>query len=757
MSAASIQLSALVAFALVPSVATSIPGDPPASEVKRDDAAGHARMLALLEEIRRDSLVNNRYLGTAVLDDVRSKLEKLPPESTEPRDPRRFPLLVSLGSEELRMGHVDASIAAYQRAVTLLDVIPDRISVSMAAEACFGLGTAWMRKGENENCCARNDKDSCILPIQGGGLHTAVEGSTNAIRWFTRALDFASNGSAMQVKARWLLNVAFMTLGRWPDDVPERWRVDPKVFASDEPFPRFVDRAPDVGLSHVDLAGGIVAEDFDGDGFIELVVSSSDTGGQLRYYDNDGSGKFVERTTEANLTGLWGGLNLTSADYDNDGDVDVLVLRGAWWQKEGCHPQSLLRNDLHDGKAVFTDVSFEAGLGASRFPTQTAAWADYDNDGDLDLYIGNECDPTNSPPCELFQNDGHGKFVDVAAKAGVTNDRYTKAVAWGDYDGDRFPDLYVSNMAGPNRLYHNNKDGTFTDVAVSAGVTLPISSFPCWFWDYDNDGALDIWVGGFGGPGVMPNVADVAASYLGLPHQGETMKLYKGDGRGGFREVGASMKLTRYTLPMGSNFGDLDNDGFSDFYLGTGYPFYEGLIPNVMYRNQRGKGFADVTTAGGFGELQKGHGITFVDIDDDGDQDVIERVGGAYPGDGYRVVLFENPGFDRDAAHWLKVRLVGETSNRFGLGARLRLDIVENGEQRSIHKLVNTGGSFGANPWRQELGLGRATKVERLEVTWPTSNTRQVLENVAADQAIEIREGASGFKKIELKPFKLGG
>ena len=127
---------------------------------------------------------------------------------------------------------------------------------------------------------------------------------------------------------------------------------------------------------------------------------------------------------------------------------------------------------------------------------------------------------------------------------------------------------------------------------------------------------------------------------------------------------------------MGANFGDLDNDGWLDFYLGTGYPDYEGLIPNVMYRNRGGTGFADVTTAGGFGHLQKGHGVSFADLDNDGDQDVFEQMGGAYPGDGFADVLFENPGFGN---HWIAVKLVGARSNRSAIGARIRVEIVERG------------------------------------------------------------------------------
>lgn len=710
-------------------------------------ADGHERMLALLREVHAQTLKSNIYLGTAVVDALKKRLAR---PTAAGKELEHWRLETYLVFELLRIGETNEAIEAGRSAIARMDSLGPALSRDEAAEAVFLYGTAWMRLGENQNCCLKFNADSCLLPIRGGGLHTEKQGSTNAIQQFTRALELAKPGSKTAIKARWLLNVAHMTLGTWPDGVPEAYRIPESVFQSDEPFPRFVDVSSKVGLGATGLAGGAVAEDFDGDGRLELLISDSNTDGQLRYYDDAASGRFVDRTHEAHLDGLVGGLNLVSGDYDGDGDVDALVLRGGWWRKDGLHPKSLLRNDGH---GVFTDVTFEAGLGASRFPSQTAAFLDYDNDGDLDLFVGNEDDGEVRAPCELHRNDGHGQFTNVAAAAGVTNDRYTKAVAWGDYDGDRFPDLYVSNMAAPNRLYHNRGDGTFEDVAEKAGVGLPISSFPCWFFDYDQDGALDIFVAGFGGPGVAPSVADVAASWLGLPHDGEPMHLYRGDGKGGFRDVAREMKLTLYPLPMGSNFGDLDNDGFPDIYLGTGYPFYEGLVPNVMYRNQRGKGFANVTFAGGFGHLQKGHGVVFADLDDDGDQDVLEKIGGAYPGDAYHVVLFENPGF---GAHWIKLALHGQTSNRFGVGARIAVEIVDGGERRTVRKVVDTGGSFGCNPLRQELGVGSATRIEKLEVFWPTSNTRQVFENVPVDRAFEVLEGAKELREQKLQPFHLG-
>jgi hypothetical protein len=199
---------------------------------------------------------------------------------------------------------------------------------------------------------------------------------------------------------------------------------------------------------------------------------------------------------------------------------------------------------------------------------------------------------------------------------------------------------------------------------------------------------------------------------------------------------------------MGSNFGDLDHDGFLDFYLGTGYPEYEGLMPNLMFHNHGGERFNDVTTAGGFGHLQKGHGVSFADLDNDGDQDIYIEMGGAYPGDSFGNVFFSNPGFDN---HWICIRLVGTRSNRSAIGARLRLDIREEGTERSVYKWVNSGGSFGANPLRQQIGVGKATRIERLEIYWPASDTTQYFKNLEVDQFIQIEEEADHIEKLAWK------
>ena len=204
---------------------------------------------------------------------------------------------------------------------------------------------------------------------------------------------------------------------------------------------------------------------------------------------------------------------------------------------------------------------------------------------------------------------------------------------------------------------------------------------------------------------------------------------------------------------MGANFGDLDNDGYLDFYIGTGYDNLEALMPNVMYRNQGGKRFANVTTAGGFGHLQKGHAVCFADLDNDGDQEVFQQMGGALPSDKFGDVLYENPGFGN---HWITVQLVGTRSNRSAIGARIHIVVTENGTPRSIFRHVNSGGSFGCNPLRQTIGLGKATKIEKLEVHWPTSDITQSFDGLTMDQAIRITEADDKVVELPLKRIVLG-
>ena len=689
-------------------------------------------MVAVLQEIL-DQSDENIYVGAAQARKIRDYARNMSPQMPVANQWRVY---YALGNAELKLGNEEAAITALQQAYQLNDQINGVIPIEEINIFKFDLAIAYLRLGETQNCCQRNTPDSCIVPIRGSGIHTNRTGSTQAIKYFKEVLQDSPPKSELYLKSRWLLNVAYMTLGEHPQGVPKSHLISTDLFASDGSIPRFFNVAERLGLNTFSNSGGAIIDDFDGDDQLDVVTSSFSPSGRLRYFQNQGDQGFRDRSEDAGFKGMYGGLNLVQADYDNDGDTDILVLRGAWLYDLGQHPNSLLRNR---GDGTFDDVTFESGLGEVHYPTQTASWADFDNDGDLDLYIGNESTPKFEAPSQLFRNDGTGRFTDVASQAGVTNDRFTKAVVWGDYNEDRLPDIYVSNYRQANRLYRNNGNGSFTDVAVELGVTQPDFSFPAWFWDFDNDGHLDILVADY------RSLSYVAANYVGATSGKQHTYLYRGLG-GRFQEISEQCGLAKTSFAMGANFGDLDNDGFLDFYLGTGDPHYASLAPNIMYRNHLGQRFDDVTMSGGFGHLQKGHAVVFADLDSDGDQDVFEQLGGALAGDKYHDALFENPGFGN---RWVTLKLIGTTSNRSAIGARIRVQVVVDGVPRSIYKYVNSGGSFGANPLRQMIGLGLAKQIQQVEIYWPTTDQTQTFKDLPMNTSIEIVEGNSQFRVID--------
>ncbi|QDV61179.1 CRTAC1 family protein [Crateriforma conspicua] len=697
-------------------------GSPDQQTASQADPVGHQAMLQLLQQIKEAVGPAHSHREQDRLNELLQQAEQLPPGSLARIEP-----LALAGEIYLRLGETKRSIVTLDEALKLAQSAGDKIPDAVDTSIRFNLGMAYLRLGENENCLANHTIDSCLAPIRGSGVHTITTGSTRAAELFRQVLRKQPD----DMTTRWLLNLAVMTLGEYPEGVEPQWRI-PIPDGADVEFPRFLDRAGDLGLDITTLAGGAIVDDFNGDQLLDVVVSDWDPAGQIRFFRNNGAGGFVDETEAANLIGILGGLNLMHADYDNDGDLDILLLRGGWLMDVGNHPNSLLQND---GCGRFVDVTFPSGLAEEAFPTQTASWADYDGDGDLDLYIGNEQHPN-----QLFQNQNDGTFIDVASAAGVDDDGYSKAVTWGDFDGDDLPDIYVSNLKQANRLFQNQGDGTFVDVALAAGVTGPQKGFPVWFWDYNNDGALDLFATSY-----WQDISLTAASYLGKDHPSEHDHLYRNAGDGTFREVSQDVGLSVVTQPMGCNFGDLNNDGFLDFYLGTGYPEFEALSPNLMYLNQNGERFVDVSAAGGFGHLQKGHGVVFADIDQDGDQDVFHELGGWFKGDPFRNALFENPGFGN---HWLAVQLVGTESNRCAIGARISLTFSENGTERHVYRSVSSGGSFGCNPLRQHVGVGKATEIAMLEVHWPTSGRTQSWSNIPVDQFIRVTEDATDFQTL---------
>ena len=642
---------------------------------------------------------------------------------------------VELAKELLRAG-------ASAEAATLFEQVREQAAIHRfrtrpSLEEMIAL--AYLRLGEQQNCIDDHNLASCLLPISAEGVHKLQDGSRAAIAYYRAILE----KTPYDLTSRWLLNIAYMTVGEYPHQVPAAHLIPPKVFAADADIGHFPDRAPALGLNVLGLAGGGIMEDFDNDGFLDIIATSWGLDDPLRYFRNQGDGTFAERTAAAGLTGLVGGLNAVQTDFDNDGFADVLVLRGGWFGADGLHPNSLLRNQ---GDGTFADVTEVAGL-LTLHPTQTAAWADYDNDGWLDLFVGNESSAEEHHPCELFRNQGDGTFVDVAAEVGLDVDGFVKGVAWGDIDNDLRPDLYISRLGQPNLLFHNdgpdaNGRWRFSDITARAGVGQPTFSFPVWFWDYDNDGWLDLFVSGY-----KADAGDVAADYMGLPHKGEPPRLYRNQGDGTFADMARQTHSDKVLYTMGCNFGDLDNDGWLDFYAGTGDPDYRSLMPNRMFRNASGQRFEDVTASGGFGHLQKGHGVAFGDIDNDGDQDIYAVVGGAYSGDVYTNVLFENPGHGN---HWITLKLEGTKSNRAGIGTRIQA----RAKMRTIHILVGTGASFGASTLQQEIGLGEAEVLDELTLHWP-SGTVQNFTEIPINEVYRVREDATALERLDVYPLAL--
>ena len=601
------------------------------------------------------------------------------------------------------------------------------------------LGASYLHLSEMDNGVYRDSGTLDIFPpLAKGARFGKVEDSEVALRYFTKFLERAPD----DMQARWLLNLTYLTLGGYPEQVPAKYLVPPGAFGAAEVkgVGRFTDVAREAGLNVFSAAGGVIVEDFDNDGLLDVMTSSADMCDSLHLFHNNGDGTFSDRTVQAGLAKQLGGLNLIQADYNNDGCMDVLVLRAGW---EFPIRKSLLRNNC-DG--TFTDVTEKSGLGSTPGPTQTAVWADVDNDGFLDLFVGNE-----NAPSQLFRNRGDGTFEDISHAAGVDKTAFTKGVVAADYDKNGYVDLYLSNFDGANVLYHNNGNLTFTDVARQAGVQAPFVSFATWFFDYDNDGWPDLFVTSYN------NYTDDQAvrSYLGLPVSVETLKLYRNRHDGTFEDVTAKVGLDRVLMPMGANFGDFDNDGFLDMYLGMGSPSFASMMPHALLRNEGGKKFMDVTAASGTGELHKGHGVAFADLERNGQEDIVAATGGAVPSDKHAMRVFRNPGNGND---WVNVRLVGVKSNRAAVGAEITVTVEDgSGGRRKICRTVGATSSFGSNPMEQHVGLGRGARIASLEVWWPASGTRQVFTDVAVDQYLAIMEFAKGYTKLERKAFRMGG
>lgn len=606
---------------------------------------------------------------------------------------------------------------------------------------------AYLRMGEVYNCLSNHNAQSCIYPIQGGGLHKDPAGSLKAIEIYEKVL----KRYPKDPEALWLMNIAYMTLNKYPAGVPNQYLLKTPYPETDKVIP-FEDVAAGLKLNVDNRAGGVITEDFDNDGNLDLVTSAWGIEDATHYFQNNGDGTFTDQSEKSGLGKQIGSLNMNHTDYNNDGLKDIFILRGGWKGMFGNMHNSLMRNN---GDGTFTEVTIQSGL-LSAHPTQTATWNDFNNDGWVDLFIGNESVPGNPElqhPCEFYINNQDGTFTNVAAQTKLNVKYFIKGVTSGDYDNDGWPDIFISAM-GEERLLLRNKGikgkiPSFENVTKKAGLSADLNStFATWFFDYDNDGWEDILACDYSFNTTLSSIAGSEALGINPEFKGQPV-LYHNNGNGTFKNITKQAGLYKSVYAMGSSFGDIDNDGWLDMFFGTGNPNFDSLIPNRMFRNNGGKGYNEVTRSARVGSLQKGHSVAFADMDNDGDQDIYIELGGAYQGDTFPSALYMNPGQNKN--NWINIDLTGVESNKAAIGAKLKLSILENGKMRYLYRNVNSGGSFGSAPFRREIGIGSAAQIEQLEIKWPVTGKTQKFQNIKPNQFVKITEGSNEIKTVKLK------
>ncbi len=511
------------------------------------------------------------------------------------------------------------------------------------------------------------------------------------------------------------------------------------------------------------LGGGVALFDYDNDGYLDaFFVTGSTLDGfppgrapTNQLYRNNHDGTFTKVTAQAGLAQAGWGQGVCVGDYDNDGFDDLFVT---------YYGQNRLYHNT--GKGTFEDVTKTAGLEQETRWGTGCAFVDYDLDGKLDLFVANYINfdkeriplPGTTPDCkwkgmpvmcgprglpggvnQLFRNEGDGKFKNVSQRSGVAavGPRYSLSVTTLDFDADGWPDIYVAVDSKPSILFHNNKDGAFTDVGVESGVAYSEdgreqAGMGSAAGDFDGDGHLDL---------VKTNFIE------------DTPNLYRNNGDGSFAEYIHAAGLSKNTQYMGWGVGffDYDNDGWPDIFMVNGhvYPEIEHLAPDspyrqrsLLYRNLGGKKMEDVTTISGPGPIARhsSRGLAFGDFDNDGDVDIFINHMNESPG------LLRNDGGNR--LNWISLKLAGVKSNRSGIGARVTITA---GGRKQVQE-VRSGSSFlSHSDLRLHFGLGSAQMVDQIDIQWPFRKSSDTITKLKANQFLTITEG-KGITEVRQFP-----
>lgn len=495
--------------------------------------------------------------------------------------------------------------------------------------------------------------------------------------------------------------------------------------------------------------------DYDNDGWLDIFLVNGtrleslppDNPPTNHLYRNNRDGTFQDVTRKAGLIRTGWGQAVAIGDYDNDGNDDLFI---SYYGKN-----ALYRNN---GDGTFTELAEKAGVARNRTRWGSgSAFIDYDHDGFLDLFVASyiDFDPKTAPlpetgPClykgvmvacgppglpggvnSLYRNNGNGTFVDVSEKSGITktNGTYGLGVLTADFDNDGWADIYVANDSAPAALYHNNKNGTFTDIALEAGSAFSIDGKPqagmgVSAGDYNRDGWLDIFKTNFAG---------------------DTSTLYRNAGKAIFDDVTfpAGIGINTRWLGWGCSFVDVDNNGWLDIFLVNGhvYPEVEKLTTEagyaqrkVLYRNLQNGRFEDVSerVGGAVMEPSQARGAAFGDFDNDGDIDVLIN-----PVNAFVELLRLDMGDTSNQNNWITIKVIGVKSNRSGIGASIKC-ITDDGSQ--IDEVRSGGSYYSQNDLRVHFGLGKIQKAKSIEVRWPSGQI-DTLTDVAANQFIFVKEG----------------